>query len=319
MAELPAKSIAPFPSKMTYRIGVDAGGTKTECILIDEAGAIVARHLAPGCNPSIVGPAQARDLLAEALHAIRFQATQRDPHSVISHTHVYAAGSRAFWRETAAALTGFGLIFTADDSYPILELATRGGPGLVLHGGTGSFVAARGPDHAIHYAGGIGWRFGDAGSGYDLGRRVVARALLELQGWAETSALAAIVREHTGLGQAADAAVVTRYFYTHPDPNQRIASLAPIVLQLAATADPVAQEIVAASCGELVALARTVAARLFPPAAPATLVAGLSGPMLSHPAAQAALAAASPFPLQPVEGTPIEGVRRLLARAQEPG
>lgn len=43
-------------------------------------------------------------------------------------------------------------------------------PELVLHAGSGSFVAARGLDGAVHYAGGLGWKFGDAGSGFEIGR-----------------------------------------------------------------------------------------------------------------------------------------------------
>ena len=49
--------------------------------------------------------------------------------------------------------------------------------------------AARDAAGAIHYAGGLGWRFGDPGSGYDLGRRAITRALLELQGWLPPSRL----------------------------------------------------------------------------------------------------------------------------------
>jgi len=55
---------------MTYKIGVDGGGTKTECILVDDSGAIVARHLAPGCNPNVVGPEQARLIVTDALVAL---------------------------------------------------------------------------------------------------------------------------------------------------------------------------------------------------------------------------------------------------------
>ena len=40
---------------MSYKIGVDGGGTKTECILVDPQGEIVARRLAPGSNPNVVG------------------------------------------------------------------------------------------------------------------------------------------------------------------------------------------------------------------------------------------------------------------------
>src|SRR4051794_2417841 len=52
---------------MSFKIGVDGGGTKTECILIDAQGNIVGRHLAPGCNPSVVGPEQARMIVTDAL------------------------------------------------------------------------------------------------------------------------------------------------------------------------------------------------------------------------------------------------------------
>jgi glucosamine kinase len=300
---------------MNFKIGVDGGGTKTECILIDDSGTIIARHLAPGCNPSVVGPDQARLIITDALCALRDQSVARDPKSSISHTHIYAAGNRVFWRETAASLTHFGQLFTADDSYPVLELATDGQPGLVLHGGTGSFVAARGLDGTVHYAGGVGWRFGDGGSGYDLGRRAIGRGLLELQGWEKSTRLGVIVRDHTQLGEAADAAAVTRFFYYHADPNRQIAALAPAILRLASEGDRTAHQLVLESTGELLTLATRVATKLFPNTALDTLPAGLSGPILTHPVVVAAITSRAPFALAPVEGTPIEGVRRLLARA----
>ncbi|MDO8543223.1 MAG: BadF/BadG/BcrA/BcrD ATPase family protein [Opitutaceae bacterium] len=298
----------------SYKIGVDGGGTKTECILIDDSGEIIARHLAPGCNPSVVGPDQARLIVTDALCGVVQAAFGNQP-APIAATHIYAAGSRAFWRETAATLADFGHIVTADDSHPVLELATRGEPGLVLHGGTGSFVAARGRDRLVHYAGGIGWRFGDPGSGYDLGRRAIARALLELQGWSPPSRLGPTVRDHTGLGETADVAAITRFFYTHPDANRPIAALAPAILRLANEGDFTAHALVAESAGELLALALRVAAKLFPDTALDTVPAGLSGPLLTHPVVVQLLTMQSPLPLAPVEGTPIEGVRRLLLRS----
>ena len=186
-----------------------------------------------------------------------------DKHPPIAATHIYAAGNRQLWREAAGTLNGLGSVFTADDSYPVLELATNGKPGLVLHGGTGSFVAARAPDDSVHYAGGIGWRFGDGGSGYDLGRRAIARGLLELQGWTPPSRIAAAVREQTGLGNEADAAAVTRYFYYHADPNRPIAALAPVLLRLAADGDSIAHQIVVESVTELLDLAAPRSGKAF--------------------------------------------------------
>jgi len=301
---------------MTYKIGIDGGGTKTECILVDAAGAIVARQLAPGSNPSIVGPEQAELIATDALCALLAQSKIENPSARISSTRLYMAGSQHFWHEFAAKLQDFGAVVAAPDSLPVLELATDGQPGLVLHSGTGSFVAARDRDGKIHYAGGLGWRFGDPGSGYDLGRRAIARALLELQGWSPPSRIGPTVRDHTQLGDGADAdaGALTRYFYNDPLPNQKIAALAPAVLRLASEGDPTAHSLIVDSAAELLDLAARVAAKLFPDDAADTLRAGLSGPILTHPVVLEALAPRSPLPLTPITEAPIEGVRRLLAR-----
>ena len=300
---------------MNFRIGIDGGATKTEGILVDATGAVAARELAAGCNPNVAGPDAARQVVAELIAALRAQALARSPGAAVTHLHLYAAGNRSYWRETMAGLGGGAQVFTADDSHPVLELATDGAPGLVLHGGTGSFVAARAPDGSIHYAGGIGWRFGDPGSGYDLGRRAIGRGLLELQGWQPASPVGAAVRDHTGLGPTADAGFVTRWYYQHAEPNRQVAALAPALLALAGAGDPIASGLVAASAGDLLEIALGVAAQLFPASPLAGLRVGLSGPILNHPAVQAALRHRAPFNLLPVEGTPIEGVRRLLVRA----
>lgn len=292
------------------KIGVDGGGSKTECILVDAAGVILARHLAPGSNPSVVGPEQAKLVVTDALCAL----VAAHPADIVE-TSLFMAGNRTFWNDFAAHLTGFGRVITSDDSLPVLELATDGEPGLVLHSGTGSFVAARDVEGVIHYAGGLGWRFGDPGSGYDLGRRAISRALLELQGWAPASRLATTVRDHTQLGELADAAMITRFFYSDPAPNQKIAALAPAVLRLASEGDYTAHLLIIESAGELLDLAVRVAAKLFPETPADELRVGLSGPILTHPVVQEALVPRSPLPLIPLNGAPIEGVRRLLMRS----
>jgi glucosamine kinase len=296
--------------KSRFKIGVDGGGSKTEGILIDAAGTIIARRLAPGSNPSGVGPEQARLVVTDVLFALKAELDGE-----VVETLLFMAGNRTFWQEFAATLTGFGHVRTADDSLPVLELATGGKPGLVLHSGTGSFVAARGADGIVHYAGGLGWRFGDPGSAYDLGRRAVARALLELQGWAPASRLANTVRDHTQLGEHADAGVVTRFFYNDPAPNQKIAALAPAVLRLAAEGDHTAHLLITESAKELLDLAVRVAAKLFPDRPADELRVGLSGPILTHTVVLEALVPRSPLPLVPVDGAPIDGVRRLLMRS----
>ena len=308
---------------MNYKIGVDGGGTKTECILIDASGAMVACHVGTGCNPSVVGPEAAASILIAALDSLRAQAVThlaelqtRPPQAklVVTDTLLCMAGSRGFWTEFAAGLAGFGRVQAVDDSLPILELATHGRAGLALHSGTGSFVAARAPDNSVHYAGGLGWRFGDPGSGYDLGARAVARALLELQGWALPSRIGPAVCAHASLSATVEAGAVTRYFYSHADPTRHIAALAPAVLRLAGEHDEAAQQIVVESTGALLDLAIGVATKLFSATLLGTVNAGLSGPILTHPLVLEALAARSPMPLVAIADAPIEGVRQLLTR-----
>ena len=297
------------------KIGIDGGGTKTECILVDATGIIVARHLAPGCNPNIVGADTARAIVTAALTALLSESAIATRHSAISATLLFMSGAPAFWTEFAAALTGYGHVTAAPDSLPTLELATHGRPGLVLHAGTGSFVAARAPDGSVHYAGGTGWRFGDPGSGYELGRRAIARALLELQGWLPSSRLGPTVRDHTQLGATADARAITRYFYAHAEPNRVIAALAPAVLRLATEGDHTAHQVLIESATELLDLATHVAAKLFPDTPFAEIPTGLSGALLTHATVLAALRPRTPLPLTPITEAPIEGVRRLLLRA----
>ncbi len=294
------------------KIGVDGGGTKTELILLDDSGDVASHQLAPGCNPSICGPEEARRILADALATL----TSSIDASTVSHTLLCMAGNRGFWQETAATLSGCGEVEAVDDSVPALELATGGGPGLVLHAGTGSFVAARTdvnahPLDALVYAGGLGWRFGDPGSGYDIGRQAIALGMLELQGWNPPSGLGPALQEHAGSSEAAE---VSRFFYGHPEANRIVSAFAPIVLNLASAGDAAARGIVKESIGALLALGERVAKSIFPRRPLRSIRAGLSGPVLTHPAALASMAGRSALKLVPITRPPIDGVRLLLSR-----
>ncbi|HEX2862416.1 MAG TPA: BadF/BadG/BcrA/BcrD ATPase family protein [Lacunisphaera sp.] len=290
-----------------YKIGVDGGGSKTELILVNAGGEIAGRHLAPGCNPSHLGAENARAILLTALEAMRGDRT-------ISDTHVYAAGSPETWKEIGATIEGFGRVITADDSLPVLELATDGAAGLVLHSGTGSFIAARGLDDRVHFFGGLGWKLGDPGSGFDLGRRGITRGLLELQGAIAPTAISAALENHFGLSGST---AIIRAVYDHPEANATIASFAPVILDLAEGNVPAARETLEASFVEFFAEAKAVVQTLF---AATRVSCGLSGRFLNAPISRqmiATLSAARGLAVEfrPITAAPIEGVRRLVARA----
>jgi len=296
----------------SYRIGVDGGGTKTELLLVDSAGAIVARHVGPGCNPSHLGADKARTVLLAALESLLAAANVAK--TQIAVTRLYVAGSAVTWREIAALIHGYGIVTHGPDSLPVLELATGGAPGIVLHAGTGSFVAARAPDGSVHFAGGLGWRFGDPGSGYELGRRAIASALMELYGWSAATGLGAALQAHLGL---ADAGTIKAALYADAEVNAKVATFAPAVIELAQKGCRPAQVALAGSLGELVAQGRLVTEKLFPGAKDITC--GISGAVLNNRAAHYALQAfaesnAWPVKMHFITEPPSEGVRRLLLR-----
>lgn len=295
-----------------YRIGVDGGGTKTELILVDAAGGVLARHTAAGSNPSHTGPA-AREILRQALAALLANSTISQLEGQVSHTLLCMAGSPAFWQETAAELKTYGHVTATTDAAPVLELATGGGPGLALHAGTGSFVCARAPDGQVHYAGGLGWKLGDPGSAFDLARRAIARGVLELQGWLPATAVREALVAHTGL---TDAAAITRFFHRDPQANAQLAAFARQVSELAAAGCEPARGALTATLADLVTLAAAVTERLF---GDATVPCGVSGALLNSPAAVIALRSLAQArgwraDLQFLSEPPIEGVRRLLLR-----
>lgn len=304
---------------MIFRIGVDGGGSKTECILVDATDRVVSRHVGPGCNPSFVGPERARAHLRQALNSLL-----AGTHPAVSRLLLCMAGSPSYWQDVASGLTGFGRVKTVTDSWPVLELATAGGPGLAIHAGTGSFVAARGPDGSMHSAGGLGWRFADPGSGYDIARRAIAAALLELQtaareppgGSARRSPLAEALCRHCGLDTYA---ALSRRFYLQADADAVIGDFAPRVIGLASRGCETANWVIAESIAGLGPLVLGMVQKYFPAASGAPPVCGVSGRLLNQPPCFGAvrhLAAAQSWPvrLQPVTEPPVEGVRRLLAK-----
>jgi len=160
-------------------LGFDGGGTKTDCVLMDETGAILARARSGPSNPSRVGMDAAYAALAEA--ADKALAT--------------AGKSAEEVASICGAIAGVGLTGTMPDfhrrftlKFPTASVflssdlsmalaATLESPSLVVLAGTGSAVLGRDAGGILAREGGLGPVLGDPGSAYDLGRRAVILCL----------------------------------------------------------------------------------------------------------------------------------------------
>lgn len=162
---------------MRYVLGFDGGGTKTECVLMDESGAILARSRSGASNAVNVGARASAGALAEAgKKALRL--AEKQPASVaFILAGISGAGGPTVQSEIQASLKPCfpkaTIVITSD---LILSLASTGEiPSVVVIAGTGSAVLGWTSPRRVARAGGFGPIIGDAGSANDIGRKTVAR------------------------------------------------------------------------------------------------------------------------------------------------
>jgi N-acetylglucosamine kinase-like BadF-type ATPase len=165
-----------------YYLGFDGGGTKTDCVLLNAAGDVLAEHSAGPSNPLRAGFDRAQASLRTA--AEKTLASQQVGASSIAGVCAGIAGAgqpRVLKRVMGFLVETFPTahVQVCTDLEIALDAGLGDGPGIVIVAGTGSAALGRGPDGRLVRAGGDGPWVGDEGSAFDIGRRgitAVARA-----------------------------------------------------------------------------------------------------------------------------------------------
>lgn len=286
-------------------LGVEGGGTRTTAWVCDERGRVRGRATAGAANPVKVGLAAAkREILAAADRALA-AAGGRNLEAVCLGL---AGADRAEisnpllrWLHKRLPAS-FHLVTT--DAAIALEAARGRLPCIVLIAGTGSIACARDADGNVVRAGGWGSAFGDAGSGFDLGRQAVRAALRALDGCGAPTRLLKTLPRALGLD---DVREIVGLQLAPAD----IAALAPVVIRSARARDTVAHEILDDAGGELANLTLALIRRLGLEDRPVSVVCA-GGLLLSsaemrrivarHVKAQVPQATCSRLRRQPVEG-----------------
>ena len=220
---------------MAYFVGLDSGGTKTECWLGDET------HILGKAICATVKLTRVRQEIATGrLQQLLAEVSEKSgiPLSSISQTCVGVSGfSIAEVREWAyrvvSEMVGGEVVVCGDDEIA-LDAAFRGGAGILVIGGTGSAVLGRCTDGARFKAGGWGPGIGDEGSGYWIGREAVRRAFSALDNEVPTSLMEAI---RTAWG-VKDLGKMVAFANDQPGPD--LSALTPVVVRCAEAGDAVA-------------------------------------------------------------------------------
>ncbi len=231
---------------MAYFVGLDSGGTKTECWLGDETR-VLAVARAGTAKLTRVGPEVAAERLRALLVEVSVQAgvdLRRVSRTCVGMAGFSIAEARELAAGVVAGMVG-GEVEVCGDDEIALDAAFEGGKGILVIGGTGAVVLGRCSDGRRISAGGWGPVVGDEGSGYWIGREAVRKAFRSYDEGVETGLLEGI-RVAWG---ARDLGEVIGMANARPGPD--FAALTHAVVQCAEAGDEVAARLLVKAGNEL--------------------------------------------------------------------
>src|SRR5439155_36581 len=205
-------------------LGVDAGGTKTVCLLADEHGTIVCEARGAGANLHAAG-----ELAVEkVLHEVMEEAIGDRPIAPAAICLGIAGVDRQDEAQIVRAIMrriGYkSRVLVVNDALIALVSGARDQPGIVIIAGTGSIVYGRNPAGEAARAGGWGHMIGDEGSGYWIGREALAAIMRAGDGRGPSTALAPEILAHFNV---ADVSRLPRIVYDREMPRMSVAALGP--------------------------------------------------------------------------------------------
>jgi N-acetylglucosamine kinase-like BadF-type ATPase len=181
---------------MNCFLGLDGGGTKTDCVLLDAKGVVIGEGRGGPANPLRSGYDRAFDSLREAAASTLAAANIRSTDVTHACAGLAGAGRQSVVRRIAAFLAKefpAAQIQVATDYEIALEAAVGSGPGVVLIAGTGSVAYGRNASGETARAGGYGPWIGDEGSAFEIGRRAVSAVARTRDTDAPKTALADVI------------------------------------------------------------------------------------------------------------------------------
>jgi N-acetylglucosamine kinase-like BadF-type ATPase len=244
---------------MRFVLGIDGGGTKTDCVLMDESLHVVAQSRGGPSNPLRVGFGGALAAVCEAArNAIQSAKVASEDVRAIAAGLAGTGNSEAerkMKRLLEAEFPGKTVQVCTD-----LELTLEAigeGPAVVLIAGTGSAAVGRDTRGQIARVGGRGPLLGDEGSAYDIGRKA---ALVELRHYDRTGNLSPLAVQILGaVGETTWAGFQSRAYAI---PDEVFPKIFPVIVEAAETGNSAARQLLQEAAHDLAGLVTDVVERL---------------------------------------------------------
>jgi len=240
-------------------LGIDAGGTKTVCLLADDRGNILAEARGPGANLHVAGELEVEKVFHEVMEEAIGDLDITPSAICLGIAGVDREDEARTVRAIMRRLGHKSRVVVVNDALIALVAGARDAPGVVIIAGTGSIVYGRNASGQAARAGGWGHMVGDEGSGYWIGREAVAAVMRAADGRGPATRLSDDILAHFSIN---DVSRLPRIVYDREVPRMSVAALGPIVEGAAAVGDAVATRILERAVDELVLGALSVANRL---------------------------------------------------------
>ncbi len=261
---------------MSYVLGIDGGGSKTVCVLMDETRRVISRGEAGASNYQSIGITAAQQSIEFAILAATDQASNIAKPIKVSGICLGLAGvGRA---EDIDVVKGLVKELQTNELLPInwalsasdivichdALIALVGGigddVGIVAAAGTGSIVFGRNHQGITKRVGGWGYILGDEGSAYKIALAGVQAALKAYDGSGMSTSLVEIFKVYLELTNIES---LVELIYQQNWGVTEIAALAEIVDLAAALGDEVANKIINDAVQYLVTGTSTVIESIF--------------------------------------------------------
>lgn len=181
---------------MKYCIAIDGGGTKTDTVLFDTEGNILARHVGPGNNPTDIGCDEARKRLMEDIDAV-----YRNAGGAVETLYGGIAGtlpSGDIYSDEISRRYDIRRVRIEDDGCNLISGAFGHADGCGMVCGTGSSLFVRREGQPLRHIGGKGYMIDTGGSGFEIGRDAICMALRAADGRTEHTVLQELLGKMLG-------------------------------------------------------------------------------------------------------------------------
>jgi N-acetylglucosamine kinase len=244
---------------MLHVLGIDAGGTKTVCLLADDQGRVVAEARRGGANLQAAGELEVEKVLHEVMEETLGDRGITPAAICLGIAGVDRPDDLIVVRGLMKRIGHKARVVVVNDALVALEAGAPGQPGVVVISGTGSIAYGRDASGQAARSGGWGYVLGDEGSGYWIGRAALRAVLREADKRGPVTVLSNLLLKHFDVTQAQE--LIYRVYNTNLKPSA-IGALATCVQSAFSQGDQVAIGILRGAANELEASALSVARRL---------------------------------------------------------